>query len=155
MYNVANQEEYLAKRAENIANLNKLAAFISSFEDAAGVAKETTTESLRLRGRLLDEECTELCKELQIARMHLTSDGLRPNWAAVAKEMADLIITVFSAARGLNINIGYTLQEVIESNLSKRTDDGTFLRDTGGKILKGPNYIAPQLKAEEVLHGSN
>lgn len=137
-------------RENNIESLNNLAGFLSSFEEAVGIpaGQEWTPDLLKLRVRLTDEESIELCSAMARCRkvyieMGSVSDGLKQ---AVAKEVADVIITAFSTARVLGINIGAALQEIVECNLSKRLDDGTFMRDEGGKILKGPNYVKPTLE---------
>lgn len=136
-------------RETNIASLNNLAAFLSSFEEAVGIPAGQPWEPalLRLRLRLTDEETTELCQALTACVRAPAAVGIsEPMKQAVAKEVADVIITAFSTARVLGINIGAALQEIVECNLSKRLDDGTFMRDDGGKILKGPNYVKPTLE---------
>lgn len=136
-------------RETNIQSLNNLAAFLSSFEAEVGIMPDPTwpKQLLELRLRLTDEETTELCTALRAASVAKSSGEVWPEQRkAVAKEIADVIITAFSTARVLGINIGAALQEIVECNLSKRLDDGTFMRDDGGKILKGPNYVAPTLE---------
>lgn len=135
-------------RPASVGIINEVAAFLSSFEAAVGINPDADWQKplLRLRIRLTDEETTELCTALNACVQYPHNLDI-PNSmrGAVAKEIADVIITSFSTARVLNINIGAVLQAVVEANLSKQQPDGSFIRDDGGKVMKGPHYVAPNL----------
>lgn len=58
----------------------------------------------------------------------------------------DLIVVSTGAAMSQGADVAGALQEVIDSNNSKRHDDLRLHKDTNGKIIKGPNYREPDLK---------
>lgn len=95
----------------------------------------------RLRIRLIKEEHEEVREEL-VKFIANPVDGDRP---ALAKELADLVYVIYGTAVALDIDLDEALARVHESNLSKRFPDGTFHARKDGKILKGPNYVAPNL----------
>ena len=47
----------------------------------------------------------------------------------------------------LGINLDDVLREIHASNMTKLGEDGTVLRREDGKVLKGPNYMPPQIDA--------
>lgn len=92
-----------------------------------------------LRRRLLKEEVDEYF------------DGEdKDDLENVAKELADIIYIVCGTAASYGIPLDKVFDEVHKSNLSKLVD-GKVLRREDGKILKGPNYIPPNIK--KVLYG--
>lgn len=94
-------------------------------------------ETRILRWRLITEEYRELYDEMWL-------DGLtEDNLANFAKEMADLIYVVVGTAVAFGIDMDAIFDEVHRSNMSKYPV--TYRED--GKILKGPNYLPPDIKA--------
>lgn len=92
-----------------------------------------------LRRRLLEEEVDEYF------------DGEdKDDLENVAKELADIIYIVCGTAASYGIPLDKVFDEVHKSNLSKLVD-GKVLRREDGKVLKGPNYIPPNIK--KVLYG--
>jgi predicted HAD superfamily Cof-like phosphohydrolase len=63
----------------------------------------------------------------------------------ILKELADLVFTCyqFAAAKGWNLDLALT--RVFESNMSKLDIDGLPIKDSRGKVMKGPGYFEPQL----------
>lgn len=55
------------------------------------------------------------------------------------------ITSVFGVAWRLNIPINAVFAEVHKSNMSKLMPDGSVLRRKDGKILKGPDYLPPDI----------
>jgi hypothetical protein len=82
------------------------------------------------------------------------SDGLKAGriTAEVAdrKEMldamADQIVTAVGVCHTANMNAAGAVTRVNASNWSKFDVNGTPFFDQNGKILKGPNYHAPDLE---------
>jgi predicted HAD superfamily Cof-like phosphohydrolase len=104
------------------------------FHGAFGIKSEykpawPDPETVRLRLRLLQEEHLELMAALE-NREPLTN---------IAKEMADVLFTVYGTAASFGINMDLVMVKVFESNMSKTPDVD------GGKAVKGPNYKAPDL----------
>lgn len=62
----------------------------------------------------------------------------------IVKELIDIIVVVVGATHSMGIDPENAWNEVITSNMSKvDVSTGKVLRREDGKILKGPNYIAP------------
>ena len=61
------------------------------------------------------------------------------------KELADLVYVCYQYAE----NMGWPLDEALDrihlSNLSKLDEDGEPIYRDDGKVLKGPNYLPPDL----------
>lgn len=95
---------------------------------------------VRLRARLIREEFYEVIKELE--PMAHTSDPVVINqrMRALLKELADLRYVVEGAAVAFGLPIDEAFELVHASNMTK-----TGKADAGGKILKGPDYVAPDL----------
>jgi predicted HAD superfamily Cof-like phosphohydrolase len=64
----------------------------------------------------------------------------------IAKELADIIYIVCGTAASYGIPLDRVFDAVHSSNLSKLNEDGSVSRRPDGKILKGPNYVPPNIK---------
>lgn len=93
-----------------------------------------------LQAALIEEEEIELQAALRLA---LSTDAL-VHWAAALKELADLVYVCEQLAAAMGWDLPEALDRVHASNMSKLVD-GRPLRDERGKVLKGPNYVAPDL----------
>jgi predicted HAD superfamily Cof-like phosphohydrolase len=56
-----------------------------------------------------------------------------------------MITSVFGVAWRLNLPLNAVFAEVHKSNMSKLMPDGSVLRREDGKILKGPNFMPPDI----------
>lgn len=61
------------------------------------------------------------------------------------KELADLIIVTYGYGATFGWNVDEAVRRVHASNMSKNGPDGKPIKDENGKVLKGPNYKAPDL----------
>lgn len=75
--------------------------------------------------------------------------------AALADWLGDIMIYCASEARRWGIPIDKTLEIIMQSNFSKLGEDGKPIYDERGKVLKGPNYWAPEIKLKEMLTKEN
>lgn len=122
--------------------MNFLMEDVKRFKEAHGhkLPDEITTpdpERLELLTKLIREEYEEVVEAIEEKSGH----------AALAKELADLIYV----AVGMAVEFGYPLDKVWDvvhaSNMSKIGPDGKFVvRESDGKILKGPNYVVPDIE---------
>jgi len=64
----------------------------------------------------------------------------------LAKELADIIYIACGTAASYGIPLDKVFEAVHSSNLSKLNEDGSVSRRPDGKILKGPNYVPPNIK---------
>lgn len=97
------------------------------------VPKDIDTRSIR--ATLLHEEHLEVQEAL--------ASGVR---VAIAKELADLVYVAYGTALVYDIDLDEALREVHKSNMTKLDDDGKPILREDGKVLKGPNYIPPNMK---------
>lgn len=69
------------------------------------------------------------------------------NGEQVADALGDLIYVIY----GMALEMGYDLRDVVAeihaSNLTKLGEDGQPIKREDGKVLKGPNYVPPNIRA--------
>ena len=61
------------------------------------------------------------------------------------KELADLVYVCYQYAAAFGYDLDEALRRVHSSNMSKLGEDGKPIYRADGKVLKGPNYKAPDL----------
>lgn len=64
----------------------------------------------------------------------------------IADALTDILYVTYGAGHAFGIDLDSCLVEVHSSNMSKLGEDGRPLYRSDGKVLKGPNYFAPDLK---------
>ena len=70
---------------------------------------------------------------------------------AIADWYADIIWYVRSEAVKYGLNMEDVLDLIKESNFSKLDEDGNAIYDSRGKVCRGKNYIAPEIKIKKYL----
>jgi len=89
----------------------------------------------------------ESCEFLEAAE-ELYADPENPDLReALVKELSDLVFVCYQFAAAFNIDLHEAMFRVFESNLTKLDDSGQPIFRDDGKVLKGPNYKAPDLSA--------
>jgi len=103
---------------------------------------------LELRYKLIKEEFTELGEEIAAAMADNTMRGFISNRVKqrMLKEMADLQYVLSGLAVTLGLDLGIAFNRVHSSNMSKLDENGKPIFREDGKVLKGPNYKAPDLE---------
>ena len=61
------------------------------------------------------------------------------------KELSDLVFVCYQFAAAFNLDLDEALRRVFESNMSKLDEHGKPIYREDGKVLKGPNYLPPDL----------
>ena len=122
----------------------KTKSFISEqakeFRRGFQVTNSTTPASRTGQRTLIVEEFKEfLDAESQL--LH----GFTINASDCLKELADLVYVCYQYAENLGWDLDEALNRVHESNMTKLGEDGQPIRRHDGKVLKGPNYQAPDL----------
>ena len=97
-------------------------------------------KTLILRARLICEEAAEFL-----------AAASKEDIVEMADSLADILYVVYGTAVTLGINLAPIFAEV---QRSKMTKDGGG-KDSGGKIVKGPNYDPPNIKKELEKQGLN
>jgi len=135
-------------------------ALVRRFHHVYGLPVQTDgasleRESLNMRMSLIAEEFAELVGAVygQAARTEVESgyrravtadDGARDTVEA-ADALADLIYVIYGMALETGIDLAAVLAEVQRSNMSKLGADGRPVYREDGKVLKGPDYFAPDV----------
>lgn len=112
-------------------------------------------ERMNMRMSLIAEEFAELMGavyglraraiiEAATAEAVATDEGERDVIEA-ADALADLVYVVYGMAIESGMNLDSVLAEVQASNLSKLMPDGSVKLRDDGKVLKGPNFFAPNI----------
>ena len=91
-------------------------------------------ELAKLRLELIREEFEELTVATNAMDMIEIADAL-----------TDILYVVYGAGHAFGINLDACFAEVHDSNMSKLGEDGKPLYREDGKVLKGPNFRAPDL----------
>jgi predicted HAD superfamily Cof-like phosphohydrolase len=95
---------------------------------------DTTRTHNTMRAELILEEAAEAAEALLIGDRQM-----------IARELADLVYVAYGAAITLGIALDRAVSEVHRANMSKLDSDGTPVFRPDGKVLKGPNYQAPDM----------
>ena len=111
-------------------------------------------ERTELRKDLIGEEFDEFLESHQTvyvgsSRLGFYHELVGVDTVAYADALADLIYVCFGAGIEAGIDLNMVLRDVHRSNMSKLGEDGKPIYREDGKVLKGPNYSAPNIK--EVL----
>lgn len=92
-------------------------------------------EIRQLQIQNMDEEFSEL--------VHAeTEDDI----VKVADALGDIIQSALYYGSQYGIDMDAVLEEIHASNLTKINKDGSVLRHQNGKIMKGPDYLPPDIK---------
>ena len=124
---------------------------LEEFHKAFGhpVDEKMSVDGMELRRNLIVEEFTELMSEISQVSIALAR-GRKPKLEVrenLLKELCDLqyVISGMAVAFGLPLEVAFN--RVHESNMSKLGNHGKPIYREDGKVMKGPNYKPPDLKA--------
>lgn len=113
--------------------------YVADFMEACGqevvdAPKFPSTEVELLRLSLIHEELEELEEALD-----------EKNLVEVADALTDLLYVIYGAGHAFGLDLDACFEEVHSSNMSKLGEGGYALKNSFGKVMKGPNYFAPDL----------
>ena len=63
----------------------------------------------------------------------------------VADALTDILYVTYGAGHAFGINLDKCFDEVQNSNMSKLGENGKPIYNESGKVMKGPNYLKPDL----------
>jgi NTP pyrophosphatase (non-canonical NTP hydrolase) len=126
-------------RPERPAPIDPVHALIESHRAQRLVSNDVPTldvpdEVKALRCALIEEEAQEF-------REAIEADDI----VGVADAIADLLYVVYGAARTFGLPVREIFSEVHRSNMTKLDDNGEPILRADGKVMKGPNFSAPDL----------
>ena len=92
-------------------------------------------ETMQLRYDLIKEELNELEQAMKAKDLKEVADAL-----------TDILYVTYGAGYAYGIDLDKCFKEVQRANMSKLGKDGKPIYNDRGKVMKGPNYLAPNLK---------
>lgn len=114
------------------------------FRDGFGV--EMRTEYVITTGgveRKFNEHAMKTGKALDAAEQ----SGRYRNGVDVADALGDLVYVIYGMALEMGYDLRAVIQEIHGSNMTKLGEDGQPIYREDGKVLKGPNYMQPNIPA--------
>jgi predicted HAD superfamily Cof-like phosphohydrolase len=117
------------------SNFDKVGEFMNTFGQEVKTSPEfPDNDTVALRYELIREELEEL--------YHAMGEK---DLVEVADALTDILYVTYGAGHAFGIDLDACFDEVQRSNMSKLGADGKPIYREDGKILKGPNYFAPDL----------
>jgi len=141
MTSTSNRQEELDMQT----NFQKVGEFMRCMRQDVKTSPMNTVDKrlINLRMVLIAEEAGELGAEFLDL---LESTDNPPKLRNLAKELTDLLYVVYGAGQAFGIDLDKCFEEVHNSNLSKLGNDGRPVYRDDGKVVKGPNYMAPDMR---------
>ena len=119
-----------------MTNYEKVGLFMSTFGQEIKKKPSLSTDKINdLRIKLIEEELKEFKEAI-----------LNKDLKEVADALTDILYVTYGAGHAFGINLDDCFEEVQKSNMSKLGEDGRPIYNQDGKVMKGPNYKAPDLK---------
>ena len=120
----------------DMSNFNKVKAFMNTYgQDVKEKAEFPEKKIVQLRIDLIEEELNELKEAIK-----------NNDIVEVADALTDILYVTYGAGHSFGVNLDECFDEVQRSNMSKLGEDGKPIYNDSGKVMKGPNYFAPNLK---------
>lgn len=117
------------------SNFQKVKTFMETFGQEVKTSPEfPDNDTVALRYDLIKEELEELYEGMG-----------NKDIVEVADALTDILYVVYGAGHAFGIDLDACFDEVQRSNMSKLGADGKPIYREDGKVLKGPDYFAPDL----------
>ena len=118
-----------------MTNFEKVGKFMKTFGQEVKTKPGLSNEKInKLRIDLIDEELNELKVAINNKDLKEAIDAL-----------TDILYVTYGAGHAFGVNLDECFDEVQRSNMSKLGEDGKPIYNQAGKVMKGPNYFAPDL----------
>ena len=120
----------------DMSNFIKVKTFMNTYgQDVKEKAEFPENKIVQLRIDLIEEELNELKEAIK-----------NKDIVEVADALTDILYVTYGAGHSFGVNLDDCFDEVQRSNMSKLGEDGKPIYNDSGKVMKGPNYFAPNLK---------
>ena len=118
-----------------MTNFEKVGKFMRTFGQEVKTKPGLSNDKInKLRIDLIDEELTEFKEAIKNNDLKEVVDAL-----------TDILYVTYGAGHAFGVNLDECFDEVQRSNMSKLGEDGKPIYNQAGKVMKGPNYFAPDL----------
>jgi predicted HAD superfamily Cof-like phosphohydrolase len=119
---------------------------MSNFEDVK-TFMETFGQIVRTKPQFPDEKTIQLRLNLIKEELSELEEAIKnKNLKEIADALTDILYVTYGAGYAYGINLDKCFKEVQRANMSKLGNDGKPIYNDKGKVMKGPNYLAPNLK---------
>jgi len=119
---------------------------MSNFEDVK-TFMETFGQMVRTKPQFPDEETMQLRYDLIKEELNELEQAMKTkDLKEVADALTDILYVTYGAGYAYGINLDKCFKEVQRANMSKLGKDGKPIYNEKGKVMKGPNYLEPNLK---------
>ena len=119
-----------------MSNFNKVKTFMNTYgQEVKERATFPENKIVQLRIDLIEEELNELKEAVK-----------NNDIVEVADALTDILYVTYGAGHSFGIDLDKCFDEVQRSNMSKLGVDGKPIYNESGKVMKGPDYFAPDLK---------
>ena len=119
---------------------------MSNFEDVKKFMK-TFGQVVITKPQFPDEKTMTLRYELIKEELNELEEAMKTkNLVEVADALTDILYVTYGAGCAYGIDLDNCFKEVQRANMSKLDKDGKPIYNEKGKVMKGPNYIEPNLK---------
>ena len=119
---------------------------MSNFEDVKTFMK-AFGQIIRTKPQFPDDKTTQLRFDLIKEELNELEQAMKSkNLKEIADALTDILYVTYGAGYAYGINLDKCFKEVQRANMSKLGKDGKPIYNDRGKVMKGPNYHAPNLK---------
>ena len=119
---------------------------MSNFEDVKKFM-ETFGQMVRTKPQFPDKETMQLRYDLIKEELNELEQAMKTkNLKEIADALTDILYVTYGAGYAYGINLDKCFKEVQRANMSKLRNDGKPICNEKGKVMKGPNYLEPNLK---------
>ena len=119
---------------------------MSNFEDVKTFMK-TFGQIIRTRPKFPDEKTMQLRYDLIKEELKELEQAMKTkDLKEVADALTDILYVTYGAGYAYGIDLDKCFKEVQRANMSKLGNDGKPIYNEKGKVMKGPNYLEPNLK---------
>ena len=119
---------------------------MSNFEDVKKFM-ETFGQIVRTKPQFPDEKTMKLRLDLIKEELNELEEAMETkNLKEIADALTDILYVTYGAGYAYGVDLDKCFQEVQRANMSKLGNDGKPIFNEKGKVMKGPNYSAPDLK---------
>ena len=119
-----------------MSNFDDVKTFMKAFGQIVKTKPQFRNDkTMLLRFDLIKEELNELEHAMKTKNLKEIADAL-----------TDILYVTYGAGYAYGINLDKCFKEVQRANMSKLGKDGKPIYNEKGKVMKGPNYLEPNLK---------
>jgi len=120
----------------DMSNFKKVKTFMNTYgQDVKEKPIFPDEKIVQLRIALIEEELNELKEAIK-----------KNDIVEVADALTDILYVTYGAGHSFGVDLDKCFEEVQSSNMSKLGENGKPIYNESGKVMKGPNYFAPNLK---------